>query len=94
MALTPEDILKEVAILAERADISEEISRMESHIAQFAETLGADHPVGRRQEFIVQEMFRESNTMGSKSASSQLSQYIVSLKAEVDRMKEQVANIE
>ncbi|MCZ6793298.1 MAG: YicC family protein [Planctomycetota bacterium] len=93
-ALAPEDILKEVAILAERSDINEEIGRMESHIAQFSEVLDGDGPVGRKLEFIVQEMFREANTMGSKSASSGLTRDIVQLKAEVDRMKEQVVNVE
>lgn len=93
-ALAPEDILKEVAILAERSDINEEIGRMESHIAQFSEVLDSDGPVGRKLEFIVQEMFREANTMGSKSASSGLTRDIVQLKAEVDRMKEQVVNVE
>lgn len=93
-ALGPEDILKEVAIVAERSDITEEIARMESHINQFFETLNDNSPVGRKLEFIVQEMFREANTMSSKSTSSTLTREIVHLKAEVDRMKEQVVNIE
>ena len=92
--LAPEDLLKEVAILAERSDITEEIERMDSHIGQFTETLKSGQPVGRKLEFIVQEMFRESNTMGSKSPSSDLNRLIVDVKAEVDRIKEQVLNIE
>jgi uncharacterized protein (TIGR00255 family) len=92
--LAPEDILKEVAILAERSDITEEIARMESHLKQFSDALESQEPVGRKLEFIVQEMFRESNTMGAKTSSRELNQHIVELKAEVDRLKEQVLNIE
>lgn len=93
-SLAQEDILKEVAILADRADISEEIARLASHVNQFDESLAHEGSVGRRLEFIVQEMFRESNTMGSKSVSGRLSESVVHLKAEVERLKEQVANIE
>jgi uncharacterized protein (TIGR00255 family) len=92
--LTSEDILKEVALLAERSDITEEIARMDSHIMQFSAALESDLPVGRKLEFITQEMFRESNTMGAKSSSSELSEFVIELKAEVDRIKEQVLNIE
>lgn len=93
-SLAPEDLVKEMAILADRADITEEIARMESHIRQFAESLASEAAVGRKLEFIVQEMFRESNTMGSKSANSRLNESVVELKAEIERLKEQVANIE
>jgi len=93
-ALTAEDVLKEAAILAERSDISEEIARMDSHLQQFGATLNSGGPVGRKLEFIVQEMFRESNTMGAKAPNSGLNQSVVEMKAEVDRLKEQVLNIE
>ncbi|MBN1442188.1 MAG: YicC family protein [Planctomycetes bacterium] len=92
--LGPEDILKEVAILAERSDISEEIARMDSHLQQFSDALDSQQPVGRRLEFILQEMFRESNTMGAKATSAELALSVVELKSEVDRVKEQVLNIE
>jgi uncharacterized protein (TIGR00255 family) len=92
--LDPEDLLKEVAILAERSDIAEETQRLESHLEQFVETIGESVPVGRKLEFIVQEMLRESNTMGAKSPSSSLSRSTVEIKAEVDRLKEQVVNVE
>ena len=88
------ELLKEVAILAERSDITEEIARLDSHLKQFIETLDCQQPVGRKLEFIVQEMFRESNTMSSKSSSTALNQSIVEIKAEVDRLKEQVVNVE
>jgi uncharacterized protein (TIGR00255 family) len=93
-SLAADDVLKEVALLADRSDVTEEITRLESHIAQFDEALGADGSIGRRLEFIVQEMFREANTIASKSASSRLTEPVLEMKAEVDRLKEQVANIE
>jgi len=92
--LRSEDVVKEAAILAERADVAEEIARLESHLEQFHEALESTSPVGRKLEFIVQEMLRESNTMGSKVANSKLNRHIVEIKAEVDRLKEQVLNIE
>lgn len=92
--LAHEDLLKEAAILAERTDIAEEIQRLESHLLQFVAALDAKDPVGRKLEFLVQEMFRESNTMGAKSTNTAMSQRIVEIKAEVDRMKEQVVNVE
>ena len=94
MVLAPQDLLKEVAILAERADISEELARLSSHLDQFAESLEAREPVGRKLDFLVQEMFRESNTMASKSISADMSRHIVEIKTEVDRLKEQIQNIE
>jgi len=92
--LEPQDLLKEVAILAERSDIAEEIQRLESHLDQFVETIKESVPVGRKLEFIVQEMLRESNTMSAKSPNTTLSRNIVEIKTEVDRLKEQVVNVE
>jgi len=94
VSLAKEDLLKEAAILAERSDIAEEIQRLESHLVQFDHTLDEGQSVGRKLEFIVQEMFRESNTMGAKSTNSTLNQRIVEIKTEVDRLKEQVVNVE
>lgn len=94
VSLAKEDLLKETAILAERSDITEEIQRLESHLDQFVQTLEEGNAIGRKLEFIVQEMFRESNTMGAKSANSLLNQRIVEIKTEVDRLKEQVVNVE
>ena len=92
--LDENDILKEAALLAERSDISEEIARMDSHLEQFVGELGSTEPVGRKLEFICQEMFRESNTMGSKAPGNEVSRFVVEIKAEVDRLKEQVLNVE
>ena len=88
------DLLREVAVVAERSDITEELSRMESHLQQFSDSFANDAPVGRKLEFIVQELFRESNTIGAKALSAELSRSVVEIKAEVDRLKEQVLNIE
>jgi len=94
VTLSPQDLIREVAILAERSDITEEIDRMQSHLDQFHESLEAKEPVGRKLEFLIQEMFRESNTMASKSTSAELSRDLVEIKAEVDRLKEQIQNVE
>lgn len=92
--LSPQDLIKEVAVVAERSDISEEISRMDSHLSQFDETLAGDGPAGRKLEFLVQEMFREANTMASKSIHPELNRIVVDYKSELDRLKEQVQNVE
>ena len=94
MPVLPQDIVKEVAIIAERSDITEELDRMASHLDQFEECLTAQEPIGRKLEFLIQEMFRESNTMASKSISSELSRHLVEIKSEVDRLKEQIQNLE
>lgn len=94
LRVAPQDLIKEVAILAERSDITEEIDRMASHLDQFEEALGAAEPVGRKLEFLIQEMFREANTMASKSPSPQMNKFLVDMKAEVDRLKEQIQNVE
>ena len=90
------DLLKEVAIFADRADIAEEITRLSGHVDQFREVLadGADEPAGRTLDFLAQEMLRESNTIGSKCNDAQISRCVVELKSAIDRIKEQVQNVE
>lgn len=90
------DLLKEVAVFADRADISEEITRLTGHVEQFREVLGGDNgePVGRTLDFLAQEMLRESNTIGSKCNDAQISRCVVELKSAIDRIKEQVQNVE
>lgn len=90
------DLLKEVAIFADRADISEEITRLTGHVQQFREILSAkaDEPAGRTLDFLSQEMLRESNTIGSKCNDAQISRCVVELKSAIDRIKEQVQNVE
>ena len=87
-------LAQEVAFLAERRDLSEELARLESHLAQFDETLAAQGPVGRKQEFLLQEMLREANTIGSKAGDLLISQAVLEIKGYLERLREQVQNIE
>ncbi|MBN9652788.1 YicC family protein [Halobacillus sp. GSS1] len=87
-------ILQEVALLAEKGDITEELTRLQSHFIQFEGTLSMDEPVGRRLDFIVQEMHREVNTIGSKSNDGKMTEMVVNLKSEIEKVKEQVQNVE
>jgi uncharacterized protein (TIGR00255 family) len=90
----PWRVIQEAAILAERADVSEELARLRSHAAQFKDALGRDEPVGRRLDFLLQEMNREVNTVGSKAAEHPVSHRVVELKSILERMREQAANVE
>ncbi|NRA57468.1 MAG: YicC family protein [Phycisphaerales bacterium] len=90
----PVDIVREVASYAERCDVNEEISRLSGHVEQFLATLDEDGPVGRKLDFIAQEMLREANTIASKSPDADLSRAAIEAKAAIDRMKEQVQNVE
>ncbi|WP_386056370.1 YicC/YloC family endoribonuclease [Thalassobacillus hwangdonensis] len=87
-------ILQEVALLAEKGDISEEVTRMYAHLDLFAKTMEEQGSIGRRLDFVVQEMHREVNTIGSKSNDMEINHAVVSLKSEIEKMKEQVQNIE
>ena len=88
------DLIRELAILSERSDVTEEITRLGSHLDQFGDALKEDGEVGRRLDFLVQEMFREANTIGAKAGDVELSRHCVELKVELDRLKEQVQNVE
>lgn len=90
----PQRVAQEIAIFADRCDISEEITRINSHIGQFRDLLQQQEPVGRQLDFLVQELNREANTMGSKSNDATLTRHVVSLKAELEKIREQVQNIE
>ena len=87
-------IAQEVAIFAERSDITEELVRMASHIEQFETYLTIDDVVGRRLDFLIQEMNREVNTLGSKSSDGDVSRIVVEMKAELEKLREQVQNVE
>ncbi|MFP7477698.1 YicC/YloC family endoribonuclease [Terribacillus saccharophilus] len=87
-------LYQEIALLAEKGDITEELIRLESHLDQLAMNLKKEGPVGRTCDFILQEMQREVNTIGSKSTASSISIIVVSLKSELEKIKEQVQNIE
>lgn len=90
----PQRVAQEVAVFADRCDISEELARFRSHLSQFAGLFDADEPVGRQMDFLVQELNREVNTMGSKSNDAELTRLVVLLKAELEKVREQVQNIE
>ena len=90
----PQRIAQEIAIFADRCDISEEITRINSHLDQFHNLLQQQEPVGRQLDFLVQELNREANTMGSKSNDATLTRHVVALKSELEKIREQVQNIE
>jgi uncharacterized protein (TIGR00255 family) len=92
--LTENDLAKEVAFFAERSDITEEIARLKSHLQQMDEAIKGESPAGRRMEFLVQEMFREANTMGSKVADGEMLRDVIDIKMEIEKIKEQVFNVE
>lgn len=95
ISLRDEDLIREVAIFAERIDISEEIMRLSSHLDQFQSVIREDNDApGRRLEFLVQEMGRETNTIGSKSGDVTISRHVVEIKAELEKIREMVQNVE
>lgn len=87
-------LAQEITFLAERRDIQEELTRLDSHVAQFQETLAGPSPVGRKLEFLLQEMLRETNTIGVKAGDLDISQAVVAIKGLLERLREQVQNIE
>jgi len=87
-------VAREVAVMADRSDITEEVDRLDAHLSQVRELLEKDEEVGRTLDFLAQEMLRESNTIGSKSGDVSLARHVVTLKTAIERFKEQVANIE
>jgi uncharacterized protein (TIGR00255 family) len=87
-------LAQEVAIMAERRDVAEELARLDSHLSQFQQTLNLEGPVGRKQEFLLQEMLREANTIGSKANDLTISQAVLEIKGSLERLREQVQNIE
>jgi uncharacterized protein (TIGR00255 family) len=92
--IDPVRIAQEAAILADRSDISEEITRLNSHIEQFKTFMTENQPVGRKLNFLLQEIGRELNTIGSKSGSTEISRIIVNLKSDQEKIREQIQNIE
>jgi uncharacterized protein (TIGR00255 family) len=93
-ALEEERLLKEIVLFADRSDISEELSRLQSHFHQFDEYARSEEPVGRTLDFLAQEMNREINTLGSKANDSLISREVVVLKAELEKFREQSMNVE
>ena len=93
-ALEDERLLKEVTYFADRSDISEELTRLESHFQQFDDCVKSTEPMGRTLDFLAQEINREINTLGSKANDSAISRDVVLLKAELEKFREQVQNVE
>jgi len=87
-------LAQEVALLADRSDITEELVRLSSHFSQFDEALRSSEPVGRKLDFLMQEMNREVNTIGSKSNDAGITNLVIQIKAEMEKMREQVQNVE
>ncbi len=94
LALDDERLVKELIFFADKSDVSEELTRLESHFAQFAHTLRKPEPVGRTLDFITQEIYREFNTLGAKANDAEISQHVVTCKAEMEKIREQIQNIE
>ncbi len=94
MEVDPSRFQQEIAFLAERTDITEEIVRAESHLAQFRTLLEGNEPVGRKMDFLLQEIHREVNTVSAKVNDAEISQRVVEIKSELEKIREQVQNIE
>jgi uncharacterized protein (TIGR00255 family) len=92
--IDPGRLAQEAAFLADRADISEEIVRAGSHLSQFRSIMGGSEPSGRKLNFLLQELNREFNTMGSKIGNAAASHVVVGVKAELEKIREQIQNIE
>lgn len=87
-------LTQECALLVDRCDVTEELTRLQSHLTQFAEMVKQREPVGRQLDFLLQEMGREVNTIGSKANSAEISAHVVALKSELEKIREQVQNVE
>jgi uncharacterized protein (TIGR00255 family) len=94
MEVSRADLVKEIALHAERCDVSEELQRLRAHVAEFGKLTRARGQIGRRLDFLSQEMVRETNTLASKGSDSEISSCAVAVKAELERIKEQVENVE
>lgn len=94
LELDPERLLQEVALMADKSDVTEELIRLQSHVEQFLACGRGGSPLGRKLDFLLQELHREVNTVGSKSASTDIASYVVELKTEVEKIREQTQNLE
>jgi uncharacterized protein (TIGR00255 family) len=93
-ALADERIQRELLLFADRSDITEEVTRLRSHLAQAEQILKAAEPAGRPLDFLAQEMYREINTIGSKANDAAIARHVVDGKSDLERLREQVQNIE
>ena len=94
LMLDPADLVRETALFVDKSDISEEIVRFRSHLAQFADVLEKEDCCGRKLDFLTQELFRETNTIGSKSNDAEMTKHVIELKAVIERIREMLQNVE
>ena len=94
LSIEPEHLIREVAIFADRSDIAEEITRLRAHLQQFDDVLGSDDAPGRKLEFVVQEMGREANTIGSKANDVEITRAVVEIKGLLEKIRELIQNVE
>lgn len=93
-AVEPQRLAQEVAIIADRCAIDEELSRLDSHIRQMRKYLESNGEIGKKMDFLIQEMNREANTIGSKASDADIAQHVVDLKSEIEKLREQIQNVE
>ena len=93
-AIEPQRIAQEVAIIADRCAIDEELARLDSHIRQMRKYLESEGEIGKKMDFLIQEMNRETNTIGSKASDAAIAQHVVDLKSEIEKLREQIQNVE
>lgn len=94
VTITAADVVREVGLFAERSDIAEETVRLKSHLEQFETIMRNEEACGRKLEFVTQEMFRETNTMGSKANDAEISRHVIEIKTAIERMREMIQNVE
>ncbi len=90
----PSAVIREVALFADRADISEEVVRLRSHLEQFGQVMQTERSAGRKLEFLIQELLRETNTIGSKGNDAQIARHVVQIKTNIERLREMIQNVE
>ncbi|MCR5566861.1 MAG: YicC family protein [Clostridiales bacterium] len=93
-SVEPQRLAQEVAIIADRCAIDEELARLNSHIRQMRKYLNSENEIGKKMDFLIQEMNREANTIGSKASDAAIAQYVVDLKSEIEKLREQIQNVE
>ena len=94
MKVGDSDFIREVGVYADRCDISEEVVRLRSHLAQFGDIMQLPEPGGKKLEFLVQEMFREANTIGSKANDADIARHVIEIKTAIERIREMIQNVE
>ncbi len=94
VSVGPADVAREAGLFAERTDISEEVVRLKSHLEQFDKVMHKEETPGRKLDFLTQEMFRETNTIGSKANDAEIARHVIEIKSIIERIREMVQNVE